>query len=169
MAATPTASTSNTAQSIQPIFTRIEQCTDHDCGFASIATIVGKSLSEVMQVAIEKFGHPANGPYAYMDEELFAKIFAHFGFVSTVYKPMSKGLVDLPDVAIALVDYSEEMEIGRHVVFVRDQRNQKAITSFVIDPAYWVDKSLHIRNDFANLKPAWFIGIHPMAAKVSKK
>lgn len=170
MAAVPPA-TANTAQSIQPVFKRVQQAQGgtHDCAFACIATITGKSLAEVVQVAVDKFNHPVHGPY-WITEELIAKIFAHYGFVSTVYKEISKGIVDLPDVAIAMVDYDPETELGRHVVFVRDQSNQKQIKEYVIDPAYWIDSSLHVRNDFRVIQPAWFIGVHPMksAAKTGK-
>jgi hypothetical protein len=74
---------------------------------------------------------------------------------------VSKGLID-SDVAIALVDYNPETECGRHVVFVRDQSNQKAIKQYLIDPAMWVDQSLHVRQDISALQPAWYIGVHPM-------
>ena len=130
MAAVPP-STANTAQSIQPVFKRVQQEGSHDCAFACIATITGKSLAEVVQVAVDKFGHQAHGPY-WMSEELIAKIFAHYGFVSTVYKEVAKGLVDIPDVAIVMVDYDAEAELGRHAVFVRDQSNLKQIKQYII-------------------------------------
>lgn len=170
MAANPPGTT-NTAQSIQPVFKRVQQQqgASHDCAFACIAMIVGKSLAEVIQVAVDKFDHPLHGPY-WVTEELIAKIFAHYGFVSTVYKEITKGIVDLPDVAIVMVEYSTESELGRHALFVRDQSNQKQIKEYVIDPAYWIEPSLHIRNDFKVLQPAWYIGVHPMkqVAKTSK-
>ncbi len=161
------ASVPNTAQSIQPVFKRVEQQNDHDCAFACIATIAGTSLTEVVQVAIDKFGHPAHGPY-WVSEDLIAKIFAHYGFVSTVYKEVTKGMVDLPDVAIVMVDYDAEAEVGRHVVFIRDSSNQKQIKEYMIDPAYWIESSLHVRNDFKALQPAWLIGVHPMNRQAAK-
>jgi hypothetical protein len=168
MAANPPGTT-NTGVSVQPVFKRVQQQSDHDCAFACIATITGKSLIEVIQVAVDKFEHPIHGPY-WITEELIAKIFAHYSFVSTVYKEITKGIVDVPDVAIVMVDYDPETELGRHAVFVRDQSNQKQITAYVIDPAYWIDSSLHIRNDFKVLQPAYWIGVHPMkqTAKAGK-
>lgn len=160
MAAIPP-STANTAQAIQPVFKRVEQTSEHDCIFACIAMITNKSLADVLQVAIDKFSHKAHGPF-WVTEDLITKIFAHYGFVSTVYKEVTKGLVDLPDVAIVMVDYDPETELGRHVVFVRDQSNQKQIKEYMIDPAYWIESSMHVRNDFKKLVPAWYIGIHPM-------
>ena len=169
MAAVPPAVT-NTAQSIQPVFKRVQQVGSHDCAFACIATICGKTLDEVTQVAISQFSHPKHGPY-WITDDLIAKIFAYYGFVATVYKEVAKGIVDLPDVAVCMVDYNAATECGRHVVFVRDQSNQKAIKQYMIDPApeTWIDPSLHVRNDFATLQPAWFIGVHPMAQKSTKK
>jgi hypothetical protein len=168
MAAIP-ASATNTAQAIQPVFKRVQQACDHCCAFACIAIITNKSLAEVIQVAIDHFDHPAHGPYWIPGEDLIAKLFAHFGFVSTVWKEVTKGLVDLPDVAIVMTEYREEEELGRHVVFVRDQSNQKQIKEYMIDPAYWIDASLYVRNDFKTLQPAWYIGIHPMQAAKSGK
>lgn len=161
--------TTNTAQSITPVFKRVQQQEGgtHDCAFACIATITGKSLAEVIQVAIDKFDHPPHGPY-WITEELIGKLFAHFGFVSTVYKEVAKGIVDLPDVAIVLIFYNAETELGRHAVFVRDQSNQKQIKNYVIDPAWWIDAALHVRNDFALIQPAWYIGVHPMSKQAVK-
>jgi hypothetical protein len=90
--------------------------------------------------------------------------------VATVYKEVTKGIVDLPDVAIAMVEYNPETECGRHVVFVRDQSNQRAIKQYMIDPApaHWIDQTLHVRNDFATLQPAYWIGVHPMKPSSKK-
>lgn len=164
MATTPV-STTNPAQAVQPVFKRVQQATEHDCAFACIAMIANKSLAEVMQVATDKFGHPAHGPY-WITEELIAKMFAHYGFVSTIYKEIETGTSQIPDVAIVMVDYDTDTELGRHVVFVRDKSNPKQPVEYMIDPAHWIDPSLHIRNDFKNLVPAWYIGIHPMKSNV---
>jgi len=166
MAATPPAVT-NTAQSIQPVFKRVQQKTDFDCAFACIATICGKSLDEVIQVAIDKFGHPKHGPY-WITDELIAKIFMHYGFLSSVWKPVTKGIVDLPDVAICMISYDEATEVGRNTIFVRDQSNQKAIKQYIIDPAYWVESSMHVRSDFATMQPAWFVSVQPVVPKTAK-
>ncbi|MFZ6656537.1 hypothetical protein [Undibacterium sp. TJN19] len=164
MATTPTV---NQAQTIQPVFKRVQQAVDHDCAFACIAMITNKSLDEVVQVAIEKFKHPANGPY-FITEELINKILAHYGFVSTIYKEVETGLVDIHNVAIAMVDYDPETEIGRHVVFVRDKANTKQPVEYMIDPAYWITSSSYVRTDFQKLVPAWFIGVTPMNRMAAK-
>jgi hypothetical protein len=156
MAATP----STPASSIEPAFKRVQQDNDFDCAFACIATITGKSLEEVRQIAIKEFEHPKHGPY-WITEDLICKIFANLKFVCTVYKEVTS-LTHLPDVCVLMIDYVPETEIGRHVVYVRDKR-QKPAAEYVIDVAYWIDPSQHVRTDVKALKPAWYLQVHPMA------
>lgn len=153
-----TATPSTPAQGIQPAFKRVQQSDDFDCAFACIATIAGKTLDDVRKTAVEKFKLPAHGPY-WVTQELIAKLFTHYGFVSTIYKEVG-ARADIADVAICLVDYDPDTEIGRHVVFVRDKRNPKQVTEYMIDPAYWIEASQHVSIDFKTLSPAWFIGVH---------
>jgi hypothetical protein len=160
--------TSNTASSFQPVFKRVQQRTEHDDSLACIAIVTGKQLDDVLKAAITEFGHPTHGPYWPLDETKISGLLASFGMVATVYKEVTKGIIDLPDVAIVMVDYNAETELGRHVVFVRDGSNQKAIREYIIDCAYWIDSGLHVRNDFKNVTPAWFIGVHPMRAVTTK-
>lgn len=149
-----------TPSSIEPPFIRRQQANDFDCWTACIATVAGKSLEEVRAVAVENFGLPAHGPYWY-SENLIAKIFAHFGFVSSIYKEVTSH-THLPDCCLLLIDYDTETEVGRHVVFFRDKRQKPAIEA-VIDVAYWIDDALHIRTDLKTLKPSFYISVHPMA------
>ncbi|RZI43661.1 hypothetical protein EGT07_07780 [Herbaspirillum sp. HC18] len=149
---------------IEPAFKRVQQSDDFNCWLACIATIVGKPLEEVRAVAVKEFGLPAHGPY-WPSDTLIAKLFAYWNFVSSVYKEVSS-LTHLPGVCILLVEYDPETEIGRHVVFVRDKR-QKPVIEYVIDPAYWIEESQYVRTDIKNLKPAWYISIHPMNAPVA--
>lgn len=169
MAAANSTITVNTAQDIQPVFKRVQQTGTHDCIFACVAIIAGKSLDEVLSVAVSEFKHPAHGPFWPLVEQQIAALLAKFGLVGTVYKQITKGLVDLPAVAIAIVDYDEESELGRHVVFIRDSSNMKAVKEYIIDPASWISADLHVRNDFKNLGPAWYIGVHPMVKPAAAK
>lgn len=161
MASTDT-STTNSAQATKPVFARVQQSSDHDCAYACIATLTGKSLEEIYQVAIDKFGQPEHGPF-WISEELIAKLCASFGLVASVYKPVENGTGNLSDVAIVMADYSEVTELGRHLVFVRDRTDPKRPIEYLIDPAYWVAESLRIRNDFKNIAISWAISVHPMA------
>ncbi|MBK8894846.1 MAG: hypothetical protein IPN64_12575 [Propionivibrio sp.] len=140
MATTPTAAPSIT-QNFKPAFTRIPQKESFDCWLACIATIAGKTLDEVRAVAVDRFRHPAQGPYTFMDDSLIAKLLAHWSFTATVWKE-STGIASLPDVCIGLVAFDPETEIGRHVIFVRQPGLAgKASLEYIIDPAYWIDPS----------------------------
>lgn len=156
MTSTPSPGT----QAIQPAFKRVQQSGDFDCAFACIAIIAGKSLEEVREAAITHFGHPKHGPF-WIGEELICKLCAHFGFVASIYKEVTSH-THLPGVCMLLIEYDPATEVGRHVVYVNDKR-QKPAVEYVIDPAYWIDQSLHVRTDLKSLKPAWYISVHPMA------
>lgn len=161
MATTPTAARTP-ATGFQPAFKRVAQTNDFDCWLAAISTIVNRPLDEVRKVAVEKFKLPRNGPYAFMDEIMIAKLLAHWSLLATVWKE-STGIASLPDVAIGLASYDPETEIGRHVVFVR-QRNEsgKVVQEYIIDPAYWIEPSQHVRTDIKGFPISWHIGVTPM-------
>lgn len=169
MAAANSTTTANTAQDIQPVFDRVQQTGTHDCIFACVAMIAGKSLEEVMSIAISDLKHPRHGPFWPLVEEEIATLLAKFSLVGSVYKQITKGIVDIPAVAIVIVDYNEESELGRHAVFIRDSSNMKAVKEYIIDPASWISTDLHVRNDFKNIGPAWYIGVHPMAKPAAAK
>lgn len=152
------AATSNTAQNVKPAFRAITQHSDDDCAFACTAMIVGKTLEEVRQTAIKTIKHPAHGQSWPLSETQIASLLAAFGMVASVYKPLPKGIADLPEgVSIVIVEYREQDELGRHVVVVKG-----AGVLYAQDPAYWIDEGLRVRDDFANLGPAWYIAVTPM-------
>lgn len=161
MATTPVANQAP-ATGLQPTFKRVAQTNDFDCWLACVATIVNRPLDEVRKVAVEKFKLPKNGPYQFMDDSLIAKLLAHWSFTATIWKETT-GIASLPDVAIGLVNYDPETEIGRHVVFVR-QRNEsgKGVQETILDPAYWIEPSQHVRTDIKGFPISWHIGITPM-------
>lgn len=155
------------AQEFQPAFKRVQQETDFDCAFACIAMIAGKTLAEVKKTAIEKCQHPARGPYNYMDEMLIAKLLAQYGYVGTVYK-QSTGIASLPDVAIGLVCYDEEKEIGRHALFHRQFAGTKNVVEYVIDPSQYAPVDKQVRIDIKGFPIAWYIGVTPMNSTAKK-
>jgi hypothetical protein len=161
MATTPTA-TVTPLKGIQPEFKRVAQTNDFDCWLACIAMIVNRPLTEVRQVAVDRFRLPKTGPYPFMDEAMIAKLLAHWSFTATVWKE-STGIASLPDVCIGLVEFNPETEIGRHVLFVR-QRDEtgKVIQESIRDPAYWIEPSLHVRTDIKGFPISWHIGATPM-------
>jgi hypothetical protein len=156
MTSTPTVA----SQNIQPAFTRVSQRYDWDDALACISTITGKSLDDVYAVATDKLRFPKHPP-RWVTESLINRLLTHFGYSSTIYKPVTK-IADIPNVAIVLVEWSDEMDVGRHAVFVRDIRTAKKPQEYVIDPAYWIPDRLHVRTDIKNLVPAWYIGVVPI-------
>lgn len=164
--ATPSATTSSTAQGFQPGFKRVQQSNDFDCAFACIATITGMTLDEVRKVAIDKFRHPKHGPF-WITGELINSLLAHYGWVATVYKEAS-GIASLPDLAIGMVEYNPETEIGRHVVFHRiPATSGKPAVEYIIDPAAYVtEPSQQVRTDIKGFPISWYIGVHKMLKPV---
>ena len=157
--ATPNGSTPK----FQPFFNRVQQSNDFDCAFACIAMLAGKTLEEVRQLAIAKFRHPKHGPY-WITQELITTLLMQYGLVGTVYKEAS-GIASLPDVAIGMVEYNAETEIGRHVVFHRipPSGTAKTATEYIIDPAYWVEPHQQVRTDIKGFPVYWYIGVHPVS------
>jgi len=163
MATTPS-STSPAAQGFKPAFKRVQQTPGCGCdsALACIAMIAGKTLDEVRQIAIDQFKHPRNGPF-WITEDLIYKLLLHFGWVATVYKE-STGITSLPDLAIGMVEYNTETELGRHVLFHRmaPAGSPKQTTEYIIDPAYWIPPSHHVRTEIKGFPIAWYIGVHPV-------
>jgi hypothetical protein len=164
----PQASAGTAAISL-PTFKRVPQQGRHDDTFAVIATIAGKTLQEVFQQA-EAFGLPKIGPYyAWIDGDLIAKLLAHYGWVTTVWKECS-GVKDLPDLglAIAMISYDEVFEVGRNVLIVRQKGLDGKVIQYAIDPYLHADAKLHLRTDLAGLEPSWYIGVTPMNKSTAK-
>ena len=160
--ATTSAAPQSPATGGKPEIKRVQQSNDFDCAFACIAMVTNKPLAEIRQVAIDKFKLPAHGPY-WINEELITKLFAHYSWVGTLYK--EAGIIgELPDLALLMIDYNPETEIGRHVLFQRQRGAAgKPSVETIIDPAFWIEPSKQIRTDVKNLPPPfWYIGLHPM-------
>ena len=154
----------------KPAFTRVAQEESYDCIFACMAMLTNTTLKDIKKLAVEKFKHPKNGPF-WVSEVKIASILAHHSLVATVYKEFDSNPV--PDVAILMIDYDPESELGRHVLFHRasvpDTKGGIARVEYVIDPAYWLEPTKHVHADWKALKPAWWIGVHPMTPPPAAK
>lgn len=160
--ATPSAAQTPPA-GFQPAFKRVAQTGDFDCAFACIAMIVNRPLAEVRQVAVDRFKLPKHGPHVFMDEALIAKLLGHWSFGATVWQ-QTAGIASLPDVAIGLVEFNTQTEIGRHVLFVRQPGEAgKPNVEYIIDPAYWIPPEQHVRTDIKGFPVSWHIGVTPMS------
>ena len=162
MATTPVPS------NFQPHFKRVATGEDrHADVYCVIASLVGngKTLDDIRKQA-ETLGVPKTGPYyPYIDGDLIARILAAFGLVATVWKE-SKDFKDLPDVAIAMVDYDADWEVGRCVVFHRMRSaDGKTVQAYCVDSA--AGKSA-ATTDLTGLIPSWYIGVTQMQKPAAK-
>lgn len=143
-------------------FTRIEQQERNDDALACIATVTGRTMEQVLEVAFSK-GYPKHGP-ALVTNGLITKILHSLGFNGGEYAEISS-IAALPDVAILCVDYQGgETDLGRHIVW-HHVRGTDAFPAFsyVIDVGNWIPEVQRITTDFAHIRftPSWYIEVTP--------
>ena len=152
----------STAAGFEPAYSHVSTGGDrHADLFGAIAVVARTTLSDVFKVA-EALGMPKTGPYyQYLTEELLGGIGASFGLVFTVWKETTK-LANLPDLAIALVQYDADFETGEAAVLHRAKASHDGkMIQYAILPAA-TDLKQQVRTDLDTLAPAWYIGIHLM-------
>jgi hypothetical protein len=145
----------------EPAFRRVQQAGDFDCAFAVVAMIANTTLEAVRGVAIARFHHPAHGPY-WITGELIANLLEHYGYETGMYEEPAS-IADIPDLAIAVVDYDDQFNLGRNVLFHRARASAShdlgCTFEYVIDPAYWVPPQDHVRTSLPAIQ--WFLEIRP--------
>jgi hypothetical protein len=130
-------------QGYQSPFKRVQMRERMDDSLACVATLTGRTLEDITKMAIE-FGLPAYGP-CFVGEEMIAKLLMSAGgLLATKYKEFVN-IDALPDVAILLIDYDEDTEIGRHVIWhhVRGTKDGPPAHHYCIDPAHWIAPEDH--------------------------
>ena len=155
----------------QPAFKRVAQQDRHDDTLAVIAMLTGKTLDAIFRQA-EGLGLPKIGPFqAWIDGDMIAKLLAGNGLVATVWKECAN-YKDLPEIAIVMVDYDADWEVGRCVLYHRGTSSDgKTVQPYVVDPYPHADGKLHLRvgaADLNGLPPSWFIGVTQMAKTAGK-
>ena len=165
------ATTATNPTTFQPVFRRIAQQGRHDDTFAVIAMLTGKTTDSIFRQA-EGLGLPKIGPFhAWIDGDMIAKLLAANGLVATVWKECS-GYAALPEVAIVMVDYDADWEVGRVVLYHRNtSADGKTAQPYVVDPYPHTDAKLHLRvgtAELAGLPPAWYIGVSQMTKTAGK-
>ena len=163
--------TTTNSSTFQPAFKRVAQQDRHDDTFAAIATLTGKTLDSILRQA-ETMGLPKAGPYyPWIDGDMIAKLLAGGGLVASVWKECSS-YKDLPEVAIVMVDYDADWEVGRCVLYHRNTSSDgKTAQPYVVDPYPHTDTKLHLRvgtTDLNGLPPSWYIGVTQMAKAAGK-
>ena len=164
--------TTTNSTTFQPAFKRVAQQGRHDDTFAAIAILTGKTLDSIMRQA-ETMGLPKIGPFhSYIDGDLIARICAAQGLVCSIWKECTKGYAELPEVAIAMVSYDADWEVGRCVVYHRNTASDgKTSQPYVVDPYPHADSRQHLlvgTAALAELPPAWFIGVTQMNKTAAK-
>ncbi|MEK2603331.1 hypothetical protein [Burkholderia arboris] len=148
-----------TETGFKPAFRRVQQAGDFDCALAVVAMIANTTLEAVRGVAIARFHHPAHGPYR-ITGELIALLLAHYGYDAGMYEEPESAR-DFPDLAIALVDYDDHTNMGRHVLFhrARAAHDESVEVVYVIDPAYWLAPQDYVRTCLPDIQ--WFLEVYP--------
>lgn len=165
------ATTQNSTTAFQPAFKRVAQQGRHDDTFAVIAMLTGKTLDAVFRQA-EDLGLPKTGPFfPWIDGDFIAKLLAGNGLVAMVWKECTS-YKDLPEVAIVMVDYDADWEVGRCVLYHRGSSSDgKTAQPYVVDPYPHADSKLHLRvgtPDLNALPPSWYIGVTQMAKSAGR-
>jgi hypothetical protein len=109
--------------------------------------------------------HPARGPYC-LGETHIAALMAQPGLAATVYKEVSR-VADIPDVALILVDYNDDMEVRRHILFHREKASHSSgtVIEYALDPASWCKPADRVRTNFRSIAGHWVIGLHAMSGR----
>ena len=151
--------TTHNPSNFQPAFKRLAQQGRHDDTFAVIAMLTNKPIEAIFRQA-EGLGLPKIGPFhAWIDGDMIAKILAANGLVATVWKECNS-YKDLPEVAIIMVDYDADWEVGRCVVFHRMRSTDgKTVQAYCVDSATGKPAA---NTDLTGLTPSWFIGVTQM-------
>ena len=154
-------------EGFQSPFNRIPMEDRNSDSLACVATLTGRSLSDVQKLAVQ-LGLPAYGPY-FVDGAMIAKMLMNLsGLVATNYKEFTS-YAALPDVALLLVDYDENTELGRHVVWhhVRANGGQQSF-SYLIDVADWIEPKEYITTALTDFEPAYYIEVTQRPAPKGK-
>jgi hypothetical protein len=144
------------------VFKRVEMIERIDDSLCCVAMLTHRSLAEIKEQAF-KFGLPRTGP-AWVFNDMIAKLLYQYGLVCGDYKDVDS-LSGMPDVAILMVDYNHETDIGRHVVWhhVRGTPEQAAF-HYVIDPLAELDPKHRCTTDFKHLQieaPIYYLEVTP--------
>lgn len=162
---------------------RVQQAERGDDALACVAMLCNLSLEKVTEIA-HTMGYPKFGP-AYVTDDMLAALAMKGGqWVAKNYEEF-ESFEALPPIAILYVDYSEEMEVGRTVLWLRpprstdlDKQQHSTVSSatqevlelgigspvelghgLVIDPAFWIKPAQQIISGAAILHfvPSWFM------------
>jgi hypothetical protein len=142
----------------KPVFKVVPQNCRHDDLLAAVATVTGKTMSEVWAAA-NKLGLPKTGQF-YVTDALVAKLLVQDGLISTVWKDFTNFDV-IDGVAFLWVDVQgNDPELSGRVVVTHHVRGTSDYPSFryFLDIAE-TDPSKQIITDLTRFSPTSFIQI----------
>lgn len=149
-------------------FKRVQMIDRNGDSLACVATLTGKTIEEVNKAAVE-LGLPARGPY-FVDGVMIAKLLMRLGgLVATNYKEFHS-YDALPPVAILLVEYNPDTEVGMHVCWHHVKAHGDISSfSYLIDVADWIDPKQHYNKMLEKYQPAYYVEVSAPPAKAKAK
>jgi hypothetical protein len=141
-----------------------------DDALACVATLTGRSLDEIMKLAVQ-MGYPPNGPAYVANVGLLTRLLHNFRLAADDWQEVTS-FDALPDVAILMVDWHSTLEYGRHVVW-HHVRGTDASPSFsyVLDPRPNIPAEQQMTTNWSHLRlePAWYIEVAQQPAPATKR
>ncbi len=123
------------------------------CGIASVANILGKTYSEMKQIA-NKMGVYATDKSLWSDTRYVRRMLAAYRIDTSEKEHSFKSWDSLPDLALLSIKHHQEdgRDFWHWVVFKRV--NGQGV---VLDSASYLTQNVRI--DFDEMKPKWFIEV----------
>ena len=123
------------------------------CGIASVANIVGKTYSDMKEIA-NAMGIFATDESLWSETQYVRKMLSKFGIETSADEILFESWATLPDIALLSIKHYQEKgrSFWHWVVFKRIDG-----VEVVLDSASYL--SSNIRTDFDEMQPKWFIEI----------
>ena len=123
------------------------------CGIASVATIVGKTYSE-MKVIANSLDIYADDKSLWSDTGYVRQLLVHEGRKASSNEVPFSSWDNLPDLALLSIKHHQEQGINfwHWVVFYRSKKQ-----AVVFDSNSQLE--INVRTDFDEMQPAWFIEV----------
>jgi hypothetical protein len=123
------------------------------CGIASVANIMGKTYSEMKQIA-NKMGIYATDKSLWSDTQYVRRMLAAYGIDTSEKEHLFRSWDSLPDLALLSIKHHQEDGRGFWHWAVFKRVNGQGV---VLDSASYLPQNE--RTDFDEMKPKWFIEV----------
>ncbi len=123
------------------------------CGIASAANILGKTYSEMKEIA-NSMGIFAEDKSLWSDTQHVRNMLAKFGVKTSAIETPFESWDKLPNLALLAIKHHQEngKNFWHWVVFKREPN-----TYYVLDSAGYL--SSNVRTDFSEMNPKWYIEV----------